>query len=193
MAKISTFPYLFDEEKSISTSSLKKWGYFKNGNKSGVITWSRNGVKTGSINIEVKMNEPKIYFDYQFNNEPLKYSIPLISTPSNIGTGLIWYFLCPFTGKRCRKLHLINGKFMHRSNLPGGMYASQTRSKKWRQIENVYGCYFDNDNNYQKLHSKHFKRYYNGKPTKRYKKLMQEIKKAERFTAGEIEALFLMK
>ncbi len=81
---------------------------------------------------------------------------------------------------------------MHRSALPSGMYSSQTHSKKWRFIEKVYGSCFDIDNHYEEIYSKHFKTHYNGKPTKRYLKLMRQINKAERLSVSEIENLFLM-
>ena len=71
------------------------------------------------------------------------------------------------TRKRCRKLHLINERFMHRSNLPSGMYESQTQSKSWRQMKSVYGRYFELDRLYEELYSKHFKTHYNGKPARR--------------------------
>lgn len=82
---------------------------------------------------------------------------------------------------------------MHRSAMPEGMYSKKIQSKKWRQIEKVFGCYFDSEKYYEEKYSKHFKKYYNGKLTKRYKRLLQEIRKAERFTARDIEELFLMK
>lgn len=49
------------------------------------------------------------------------------------------------------------------------------------------------DKYYEELHSKYFKTHYNGKPTKRYLKLMQKIKMAERFSVEDIHNLFLMK
>ena len=45
---------------------------------------------------------------------------------------------------------------------------------------------------YEELYSKHFKTHYNGKPTKRYLKLMKQINKNVRFSASDIEQLFLM-
>ena len=60
-------------------------------------------------------------------------------------------------------------------------------------MEEVYGSYFDIDRLYEELYSKHFKTHYNGKPTKRYLKLMRQINKAERLSVSEIENLFLMK
>lgn len=105
---------------------------------------------------------------------------------------MVYYFHCPFTDKRCRKLHFINQRFMHRSALPSGMYEKQIQSKKWRQMDKVYGCHFELDHHYKELFSKHFKKYYNGKPTKKYLKLMQKIKKGEGFSSEEIERLYLL-
>ena len=64
---------------------------------------------------------------------------------------------------------------MHRSALPSGMYDCQTKSKKWRGIEKIYGAYFDSDKLYEQLYSKHFKKSYGGKPTKRYLKIMIQL------------------
>jgi len=52
--------------------------------------------------------------------------------------------------------------------------------------------YFDIDKHYEELYNKHFKTHYNGKPTKRYLKLIKQINKAKRFTSYDIERLFLM-
>ena len=57
----------------------------------------------------------------------------------------------------------------------------------------VYGSYFDLDRHYEELYSKHFKKFYNGRPTKRYLKLMTKINQGEGVGNGEIERLFLMK
>ena len=80
---------------------------------------------------------------------------------------------------------------MHRSALPSGMYECQTKSKSWRQMEKVYGCYFDLDNLYEELYSKHFKKFYAGKPTKRYLKIMRQLQKVEQISPLEIERLFV--
>jgi len=194
MPKFPTFPYIFDEEKCISISDLKKLKYFnKNNLVSGTINWTNRGVKTGSIGISVLMSDKKniVQFVYKCNNTSYKYDVQLIALPSNLGKGKVWYFICHFTGKRCRKLHLIDERFMHRTALPSGMYSKQTHSKKWRDMDKIYGCAFDVEQYYEQLHSKHFKKFYNGKPTKRYLKLMGKIKQAERFTAEDIERLLV--
>ena len=152
MARYSTYPYLFDEEKYISTTKLLKWGYLKDYIfKRGTITWSSNGIKTSSLGINIKIDDYESYIkvNYKCNETDYNYKIQLVSIPSNLGKGIIYYFICPYTGKRCRKLHLINESFMHRSNLPSGMYSIQTESKNWRQMSRLYGSCFKLDNLYE--------------------------------------------
>ncbi|RMA56649.1 hypothetical protein [Ulvibacter antarcticus] len=194
MPKYSTFPFLFDDVLSISTTKLLKWKYIKSGNfKSGTITWSRNGVVTSTISIIVdfKNESPSLRLIYTCNGNPYDYYVYFESTPSNLGFGEVWYFTCPFTRKRCRKLHLINEQFMHRSNLRSGMYGCQTESKKWRAMNKYLSPYFETDRLYQELYSKNFKKYYAGKPTKKYVHIMKQIQKAERIPVHEIERLML--
>lgn len=194
MPKQQTFPYLFDELKNISISKLNEWNYLKeNNHRSSTISWSTNGVETSSIGAVMNTFDYTLTIDYKCNGISYNYKIQLVSILSNLGKGKVWYFICPFTNKRCRKLHLINGKFTHRSALPSGMYSKQTQSKKWRLLESVYGSYFNSDKVYEQLYSKNFKRYYKGKPTKRYLKLLQQVKEAESLTLKDIENLYLSK
>jgi len=196
MPKPHTFPFIFDETKCITISDLKKLKYIKpNTNKTGNIRWTNSrGVETGSITIQSKIkNDLKVLiFDYKCNDKSYNYTIPLVTIPSNLGKGKVWYFICPFTYKRCRKLHLIDCHFVHRSAVTSGVYAKQLHTKKWREMERIYGHHFDIDNYYQELYSKHFKKFYNGKPTKRYLKLMQKINQAERISISDIERLYLI-
>jgi len=55
------------------------------------------------------------------------------------------------------------------------MYESQTHSKEWRNLDNTFGKMFKVEEAYEIIHSKHFKKYYAGNPTKRYLKLMRII------------------
>ncbi|GAA3512389.1 hypothetical protein GCM10022393_27680 [Aquimarina addita] len=190
MPKPHTFPFIFDQVKSIDISLLRKWGYLNHCHyKSGTLTWSTNGIETSNISIATKMNTIKkvLILSYNCNDKSYKYEVPLVSLPSNLGKGIVWYFLCPFTKKRCRKLHFIDQRFIHRSALPSGMYEKQIQSKKWRQMDKAYGFYFDSNQHYQELYGKYFKKYYNGKPTKRYLKLMAKINRSESIPYQEIE------
>ncbi len=194
MPKYYTFPYLFDERKSLSITDLKTMNYFTvNSKRGGTVNWTRQGENTGSISIIVSFTNENNYidFDYTCNGNNHNYRVYLISLQSNLGKGKVWYFQCRFTGKRCRKLHLINERFQHRTASKNGMYSTQTKSKKWRSIEKVYSSYFDSENIYSELYRKHFKKSYNGKPTKKYLKLMQKIKEIENINPADIEMLLL--
>ncbi len=156
---------------------------------SGTINWSTNGNPTGSISIKTNTQgeQPYIELDYKYKDKPRSYKVYLTSTPSNLNRGEIWYFNCPQTNKRCRKLYSIGGYFLHREAFNGCMYESQTQSKKNRELGRTFGAYFKSDKLYEELYSKHFKKTYAGKPTKRYLRIMEQIQQAERITYQEFE------
>ena len=195
MPKPYTFPTLYNKALQIDISKLKDWGFLKPKQiKSGTLTWSRNENPTGSISIVVNTHseQPYIELDYKYGDEPRNYKVRLVSKPSNLGKGLIWYFLCPQTNKRCRKLYSIGGYFLHREAFSGCMYETQTQSKKYRQLDKTFGAYFKIDNLCSELYKKNFKKYYAGKPTKRYLRIMEQIQtEAESVPHHEIERLML--
>ena len=194
MPKPHTFPTLYNEALQISISKLKGWGYLDPKQfKSGTLNWSRNGNPTGSISIQVNTHsdQPYIELDYKYRDEPRKYKVYLTSTHSNLNKGEIWYFICPQTKKRCRKLYSIGGYFLHREAFNGCMYETQTQSKKYRQLDKTLGAYFKIDNLYSELYKKNFKKYYAGKPTKRYLRIMEQIQKLESIPYHEIERAML--
>ena len=195
MPKPHTFPTLYNEALQISISKLKEWEYLNPEQiKSGTITWSRNGNQTGSISIKVNTHseQPYIELDYKYRDEPRNYKVSLVSKPSNLGKGLIWYFLCPQTNKRCRILYSIGGYFLHREAFNGCMYESQTQSKKYRQLDKTFGAYFKSDNLYSELYKKNFKKTYAGKPTKRYLRIMKQIQQTEQISPYEFERALVM-
>ena len=194
MPKPHTFPTLFDEVKTVSITFLTKHGYLKpNQLKVGSVHWSRNGENIGSISIRVCTHSENLFleFDYKCNQVPIKYKVQLISVPSNLGKGVVWYFVCPRTGKRCRKLYLADTYFYHREAFKGCMYEKQTQSKKSRYLDKTIGAYFKSDQLYEQLYKKNFKKQYAGKPTKKYLKLTQQIQKAESVSYHEIEQAML--
>ena len=146
---------------------------------------TKNGQKAESITAH------EIELDYKYSDEPRNYKVRLVSIPSNLGKGLIWYFLCPETNKRCRKLYSIGGYFLHREAFNGCMYETQTQSKKYRQLDKSLGAFFKTDDLYSQLYQKHFKKTYAGKPTKKYLRILEQIHKAEKIPYGEIERLMI--
>lgn len=182
MPKYSTFPTLYDNVLTISTSFLKTHKYLESeAIKRGTLTWSRNGREIANISIQVNNQSTPHYLelDYQYNKIPINYRVLLVSIPSNLGKGIVWFFICPHTGKRCRKLYLVAGHFFHRSAFRGCMYEKQTQSKNYRRMENEMKGLFQTDHLYEQLYKKNFKKRYAGKPTKKYLRLTEQIIKAE--------------
>jgi hypothetical protein len=178
MSKFPTHPILYDECKIINISDFKRWKYLKpNQYNSGVLTWRINGEKTGCISfiIDTDIENPYIELDYKCNETPIKYKVCMIQIPSNLGKGSVWFFVCPQTGKRCRKLYLVNSYFFHRSAFKGCMYEKQTKSHYYRNLGKRFDKMFGDEKFIEQLYSKHFKKQYNGKPTKRFLKLQKKI------------------
>ena len=195
MAKNPTFPTLYNEALQINISKFKKWGYLETNHIiNSTLNWSRNGQQIASISISVHTNSPQpfIMLDYNHNKEPKNYKIYLTSTPSNLNKGLIWYFICPKTNKRCRKLYLVDGYFLHREAFNGCMYETQTYSKKNRDLFKIIDPYFKSDKLYEQLYKKHLKKSYAGKPTKKYLKITEQIQRAESIPYQKIEKLMMM-
>jgi hypothetical protein len=194
MANYSNSPFLFDNALQINISKLKEWGYLQPNNwKAGSLNWSRNGQQTASISIGVSTLEGHEYLHlkYSSDNEPREYKVRLVRKPTNLGFGEMWFFRCFKTGKLCRKLYLIDGYFLHREALKSGFYEKQIQSKYARSLDRNFGAYFKAESLYRERRKKYLKKTYSGKPTKKYLKLSNEIKKAERIEAGEIERLLL--
>ena len=195
MPKPNTFPILYDELKTVSISFLTKQGYLKqNLLRYGKIEWSRNGDKTGSVSIKVNMESENQYleFHYKCNEASINYKVPLIAIPSNLGKGVIWFFVCPYTGKRCRKLYLADTYFYHRSAFKGCMYEKQSKSKKSRYFDKTIGVYFKVDQLYDQLYKKHFKKHYAGKLTKRYLKITRQIQQAESVSFKDLQKALII-
>jgi hypothetical protein len=178
MPRYSIFPTLLDEVKQISITKLKEFGFMDPDSfKSGQLTWSRRRQEIGSINIFVYLQEsPFAELSYTYNKEEqIKYKVDLVSVESNLGIGRIWYFVCPHTGKRCRKLYGAGKYFLHRDAYPDAMYECQTYSKRGRQIDKVCRIMHGEEKLFNELYSKHFKTHYAGKPTRRYKLILSKI------------------
>ena len=66
------------------------------------------------------------------------------------------------------------------------MYEKQTYSKSARGQIQLMERIFGKESAYEQLYSKYFKKYYKGKPTKRYVKICQQIEGAGNTTIEEL-------
>ncbi|MBP7679055.1 MAG: hypothetical protein KA096_01365 [Bacteroidales bacterium] len=179
---------LVEDCKALSISDLKRWGYLKPKQYlSGVVTWyqgqGENKRVLASISILVcTYNEynPFLELDYSHFGTPINYQVELTAIPSNLGKGVVWFFICPRTGIRCRKLHLVGGYFYHRSAFKGCLYEKQKHSHKTRNLYKYFEVIFGNEKP-----SKPIRTNYAGKPTKRFMKAMEKDYKA-RVTTKEL-------
>ena len=190
MPKPNTFPTLFDRVLQLNLDKLKKDGYLIPGQaRSGSVTWSCNGNKSGSIGFMVDMTSasPYIELNYSYSDNPRKYRVRLVSIPSNLGKGEVWFFLCPETSRRCRILYSVGGWFLHREAFRGVYYDSQTRSKKTRTFDRIYGPLFRTDKLYKELRKPYFKPYYNGLPTKRHVRINKKLYQASQISVEDWE------
>lgn len=120
-------------------------------------------------------NSQCIVLQYDYKGKQVVYRVNVTSVASNLGKGRVWYFICPSTGKRCRKLYFIKGKYYHREAFRGCMYEIQTQSKRWRQLTPLMDVEFGTGK--FDVRRKYFKRSYRGKPTKRYLWLIDKATK----------------
>lgn len=180
MRKYRTFPTVMEDLKRISITELKKDGYLEeNTEKLGYYTWSRGKEITYRLCFKTFLiGKPENYylvFRRWDNDKYVGYRIRLVAVPSNLGKGkgFRWYFLCPFTGKKCLKLYLYRGYFRSRESLGKIMYEDQNRSKPSRiyvkAIKIACECL-----NVSKLFDRDFRRYYGGKKTRIYKAYLKQ-------------------
>lgn len=195
MGRYANYPTTVENCLYLSIKKLKEWDYLtNNGTKSGTISWSRNGTPHSKIDIKVTRNDFETFMilDYKANGEPKNYKVEIISKRTNLGKGEILFFVCPTTGKLCRKLLLRNGYFLHREAFKGLMYAKQLESKKNRDLFKIFDACQLSDEVYEQRFKKYFKTHYNGKETKRFKRLNDKIKIADSFPAGTFERLLML-
>jgi hypothetical protein len=188
MGRQSTLPTLFEEKKSISIKKLKEYGYLNDlENKHGGLEWSRNGEVYSSIGIRSDIEEDYscIILDYTKSEQHFKYSIDLERVQSNLGKGTIFYFICPLTKKRCRKLYLIGDHFAHRTAYQNIYYEKQTYSKRSRDLDRFYTTFHASEKAQLEIDSKHFKKFYKGQPTKRYKRLFSIVQRCMNYTKND--------
>ncbi|MCB2209214.1 MAG: hypothetical protein KQH67_13060 [Bacteroidetes bacterium] len=175
---------IFNNQITISTGDLKKWGYLAE-TKAGYISWYKEvGGVIAEIKIYVDINAdmPFMHLSYMHQGTTVEHTIDLVADPSNLGNGKVWYFICPISGERARKLYYIEGRFVHRNACKGSLYLSQTLSHKGLKLHKLFEVAFAEE----KINEKHFTPYYKGLPTARYKSIMKKVRKAEGLDMNEL-------
>lgn len=135
MGRPSTGTPILDDKLQLTLRFLIDGSYFVNGRGiGGWSTWSRNGRPIANMWLEVRSNEDHGYLTVAYttlDGRKVKQIVNLTARNSNLGAGRgrVWYFVCPGTGKLCRKLYFANGKFYGRMALRNAIYQSQAETK----------------------------------------------------------------
>jgi len=182
MGRYSSFPLIFDELLWLDIRSLKRLGFLQlSCSRTGNVNWTNEEGRIASITICSTIHDynGSLRLTYTSSGEKRTYTIHLTSTESNLGFGRIWYFRCPATSKRCRKLHLIDGYFVHRSTILSGFYRSQLGSRYKDSLFLQASALFQLDDYYEEMNSKYFKSSYAGVLTKRYLRIKEKVNRLE--------------
>ena len=127
---------IIEHHNSIPLRFLIDQGYLRlNHRVTGIIQWSFCGRSDGSASLSVETYEAAAYLTISYKTgqgEVVRQQIKLIHQPSNLGRGKVWYFICPQTGGKCRKLYRMGRYFYSQKAFSTAIYASQAESKMMR-------------------------------------------------------------
>lgn len=95
--------------------------------------WTQGGREVSCIAIatDTRGEIPTVRFVYNYNGSLVDYTAPLRFQPSNLNRGGFYMFVCPVTGRTCRKLYLVGGRFVSRFAFRA-LYDKQTQSRTQR-------------------------------------------------------------
>ncbi len=131
-------------------------------------TWT-NGA---SINyfFTFQQNEKYLELSYTINDKSgnktnIEYKIDIVGIPSNLGNGIVYYFICPLSYKRCRIIYSAYGShyFKHRLSYKHRIYYNGQIASKLSRYNDRY---WDLDKVVNRIESNGLKTKYKGRPTK---------------------------
>ncbi|HAZ28562.1 MAG TPA: hypothetical protein DCY48_02170 [Candidatus Magasanikbacteria bacterium] len=172
-----------DHLLKMSIGVLKQWGYLGGSFRSGTVTWTylSSGNKS-SVGLQTFMDDekPNARLTYTQTDRTtgektdFNYGIPFTSTSCNLG-GKRYWFQCPwyrngvYCGRRVGVLYKAGDYFAcrHCCNLS---YASKNENRRFKLFE--YGKILDLEQKIENLESKISTKFYRGKPTNKYRRLI---------------------
>ncbi|HMG16615.1 MAG TPA: hypothetical protein VK590_14255 [Saprospiraceae bacterium] len=194
MGRYSTGVWTTNDCKTISISFLKKYGYLEPGIiKKGVLSYSINGNPNGAISISTNtIDEPYLEIAYILSSSKteerknIKYRVLLVKAASNLGKGFRYYFLCPFSFKRCEILYMAYGShyYKHREAYKNRIYYPLQQESKMGQIFKYHAI----NKVLDKLYQKKVKSHYKGVKTKLVQRI-ETLQKKSYYFSGKAEDL----
>lgn len=170
-------------------SSLTKRGLLIDNSFSNEVTvkLKKNGISEAgfSLSVNIFSGFGNIDFSYSYYGAIKKYTVEVVSRPSNLGKGVVWFFICPVTKKVCRKLYFHKGLFLHRTAFPEILYEQQKLSKRYRKLDKTMKMALD-ESIYQEFYQKHLKTHYKGKLTRRFERITKKLAEKDSFSYDDI-------
>ena len=146
--------------------------------KGAVTTFTTKWNTGAAINAKIKYTETEktILLNYSYNQKPIENLIQIVEVKSNLGKGFNLYFICPITGNKCKTLFCSYSSQIFKSRLAYSKriyYSTQICSKVFR----ISARYFNTDKAVNRMYKLRSTKEYNGKETKRHKRLIALIDK----------------
>lgn len=145
---------------SLRTSDLKHWDNISN----QCIAGKNNALLP--LKFTYELTREGLYLDYCLNGFSIEQFIEILIEPSNLGIGEVWYFRCPITEKKCRKLVFWQGEFIHQSAIENHFYRAQTESAPERSSKKWIRRYKKYEDLTKQQMQKHYKPTYAGNHTR---------------------------
>lgn len=156
----------------LNLTRCKALGYFvPNATAEGVITWAQGSDVIASVRFTTDTVNHRCTIAYSTaDGEQVTQTVRLRWRSSNLDKGVntwekgrgYYYFVCPVTGRSCRNLYLVNGRFVSRHAFPH-LYEQQTLSRSRRTDVFRFLTYADK---VEQLEQQPRRKYtYRGKPT----------------------------
>lgn len=176
---------------TFSVADLKRLGYLQEYTAiSGRLVWKQDGEVVASVGAATDTRGvPVLKLSYTYYGEPRDMAIYLRWKNSNLnpesGHGY-YYFVCPRTGKLCRKLYLVEGWFMSRTAFKP-LYPQQGKSHAKRDGTLTY---FDSVARVEELRAERYRRVtYCGKITPYGRRVRKAMEKRDRLESISVKRL----
>jgi len=175
-------PILIDQLIRISISDLLRLKMLgTNTHATRIISWKGGYSKFGSVTLVVNTRGDNSYieFSYTVKSQEIRERFELLPVISHLKKGVVWYMRCNRSGSSCKKLYLNGTHFVGRKAIVNGLYSKQICSKKYKHgiVRDIQSLKIIDGEISKVKNSKYFIQYFAERPTKKYLKLLANIKK----------------
>lgn len=89
-----------------------------------------------SVKATAEADIEAIFFEWENDGRKYRQRVYISYEESNLGKGYLVFFLCPYTGRKCRKLYTDGTALISRYGFEH-TYSQRNQSKKWRELDKM--------------------------------------------------------